>query len=223
MTPVPSTKEVRFAEGKATMIAGRTRQSLLRSPRGRRSSEEVTKLVHAAAGGDELAWDALVGEFAGMIWAVARAHRLADADAADVAQATWLRLLEHLKQLNDPARVGAWLATTARRECLRVLRESQRSLPFGDDEPEWKSYETAPGDALLVRERDDALWRSFWCLRASDQALLRLLMADPRPPYEEIAAALSMPIGSIGPTRQRALERLRQELDGQGTLSLMTA
>jgi RNA polymerase sigma factor (sigma-70 family) len=198
-------------------------QSLPRPARGRCSSEAVTKLVKAATAGDECAWDGLVCEFAGMIWAVARAHRLHDADAADVAQATWLRLLEHLKQLNEPARVGAWLATTARRECLRVLRESQRSLPFGDEAPDWESSEIPPGDALLVRERDEALWRSFLRLRASDQALLRLLMADPRPPYEEIAAALNVPIGSIGPTRQRAFERLRQELDGQGTLSLMTA
>lgn len=158
-----------------------------------------------------------------MIWAVARAHRLNDADAADVAQATWLALLEHLGRLHEPGLVGAWLATTARRECLRVLRIGERTLPFGDDAPECESSETPPGDALVIQERDDALWRSFGRLRASDQALLRMLMADPRPPYEEIAAALDMPIGSIGPTRQRALERLRHELASQGSLSLMTA
>jgi RNA polymerase sigma factor (sigma-70 family) len=119
--------------------------------------------------------------------------------------------------------VGAWLATTARRECLRVIRESDRSVPYGGEAPELPSSDSPPGEALLISERDDALWRAFARLRLSDQALLRLLMADPRPPYEEIAAALDIPIGSIGPTRQRALARLRRELNMQGTLFLMTA
>jgi len=188
-----------------------------------RTSEEVERLVGAAAAGDQRAWNALLDEFSGLLWAVARAHRLSDADAADVVQSTWLRLFEHLEGLHDPARVGGWLATTARRECLRLLRKSERMVLFGDVAPERESSEIPPVDALLERERDAALWRGFTRLWTSDQALLRLLMADPRPPYEDIAAALDMPIGSIGPTRQRALERLRQKLDSQGSLSLMTA
>jgi RNA polymerase sigma factor (sigma-70 family) len=187
----------------------------------RLSAENITELVGAALAGEERAWNALVAEFGSMIWAVARAHRLRDADASEVSQATWLRLLEHLGKLTDPTRVGAWLATTARRECLRVLRESQRCGLYGDDAPERVSPEMAPDDVALLRDRDDALWRSFSSLRASDQALLRLLLADPRPSYEEIAAALDMPIGSIGPTRQRALERLRSELRREGTLGLL--
>jgi RNA polymerase sigma factor (sigma-70 family) len=194
-----------------------------RKARDRLPGHHLARLVNAAGGGDQRAWDALVREFSAMIWAVARAHRLHDANAADVAQATWLRLLEHLGRLNDPTRVGAWLATTARRECLRVIRESDRSVPYGGEAPELPSSDSPPGEALLISERDDALWRAFARLRLSDQALLRLLMADPRPPYEEIAAALDIPIGSIGPTRQRALTRLRRELNMQGTLFLMTA
>ena len=120
-----------------------------------------------------------------------------DADAADVVQTTWLRLLEHLGRLHDPARVGAWLATTARRECLRVLRDHERVSPFGESLLEQESADLAPVDAVLEHERDEALWRSFRRLHESDQALLRLLMTDPRPAYEEIAAALDMPIGSM--------------------------
>jgi RNA polymerase sigma factor (sigma-70 family) len=187
----------------------------------RLSGEALTQLVTSAACGEDSAWDALVGEFSSLIWAVARAHRLHEADAADVAQATWLRLVEHLSRLNDPSRVGAWLATTARRECLRVLRENGRNVLVGDEAIEPESSDPLPDDALLISERDDALRRSFSRLRASDQALLRLLAAEPRPPYEEISAALDMPIGSIGPTRQRALNRLREELAGQGALDLM--
>jgi RNA polymerase sigma factor (sigma-70 family) len=196
-------------------------QSGASATRTRLSAEHVTRLVGAAAGGDERAWNALVAEFGGLIWAVARAHRLRDADALEVSQATWLRLLEHLGKLKEPARLGAWLATTARRECLRVLRENERCVLYGDDAAEHVSPDMSPDDVALHGERDEALWWSFSRLRSSDQALLRLLMAEPRPPYGEIAAALDMPIGSIGPTRQRALERLRDELRRQGTLGLM--
>lgn len=188
---------------------------------GRLASDEVAALVALAVAGDQCGWDALVREFAGLVWAVARAHRLHDADAADVVQATWLRLLEHLGDLKDPARVGAWLATTARRECLRVLRDGGRHLPFGHDAPEYESPDRPPDEEVIIAERDRALWRGFERLRPSDQALLRLLMADPRPPYEEISAVLDIPIGSIGPTRARALDRLRQELASDETLTLL--
>jgi RNA polymerase sigma factor (sigma-70 family) len=203
------------------MIAALKPHSKPPAARERLAGDRVAGLVNAAGGGDPHAWNCLVSEFGGMIWAIARAHRLRDADAADVAQATWLALLENLDRINDPARVGAWLATTARRECLRVIRHGERRVLFGDDGPEHESAEPLPGDELLINERDDALWRSFSLLRPSDQALLRLVMADPHPPYEEIAAALDMPIGSIGPTRQRALARLREQLESQRLLTLM--
>jgi RNA polymerase sigma factor (sigma-70 family) len=185
------------------------------------STELVAKLVDAAARGDQRAWNRLIDAFGPMIWSVARAHRLRDADAADVAQATWVALLEHLSDIRDPARVGAWLATTARRECLRILRVGERRVLYGDDCPEHESSDPGPGDMLLLSERDSALWRSFSRLRPSDQALLRILMADPRPAYEEISAALDIPIGSIGPTRGRALARLREELEIERAVTLM--
>ncbi|HUA03443.1 MAG TPA: sigma-70 family RNA polymerase sigma factor [Solirubrobacteraceae bacterium] len=193
-----------------------------KAAQSRLSGERLSNLVDAAGAGDQCAWNRLVAEFGSMIWAIARAHRLGDADAADVSQATWLALFQNLGRLNDPERVGAWIATTARRECLRILRDSQRRIPFGDDVPEQESNEPWVGEALLTRERDQELQRCFARLRPTDQALLRLLTADPQPAYEEISAALEMPIGSIGPTRQRALQRLRELLASQQTLSLMT-
>ncbi|MBV9684547.1 MAG: sigma-70 family RNA polymerase sigma factor [Solirubrobacterales bacterium] len=192
-----------------------------RKAQRRLSAERVTELVDLAAASDQQAWNSLVAAFGPMIWAIARAHRLGDADAADVSQATWLALFEHLGRLNDPARVGAWLATTARRECLRILRDKERRVPVGDEFPEHESHDPLPGEQLLLSERDAALWHSFAKLRASDQALLRLLTADPAPAYEEISAALDMPIGSIGPTRQRALARLREQLGSARALTLM--
>jgi RNA polymerase sigma factor (sigma-70 family) len=203
------------------MVTGGWRNRIDRGTAGRRSGASAAQLVDRAGTGDQLAWNALVSEFGPMIWAVARAHRLSQPDAGDVAQATWLKLLEHLRDLHDPERVGAWLATTARRECLRVLRGAARYTPAGDD-----AFEAEPDDVrvdleLLVAERDAALWRSFERLRESDRLLLRLLMAEPRRPYEEIADMLGIPIGSIGPTRARALERLRRELAADESISLM--
>lgn len=171
----------------------------------------VAQLVRAAAGGDQKAWDSLVERYAGLVWAVIRGHRLTGADAADASQTTWLRLVEHAHGLQDPARVGAWLATTARRECLRVLRGSGRQIPYGDDLPEPVSDDESVADDLLRNERDAQLWEAFGRLPQRDQALLRMLVADPAPSYREIADALDMPVGSIGPTRARCLERLRRE------------
>jgi RNA polymerase sigma factor (sigma-70 family) len=193
-----------------------------RAGRERRDGATVTRIVGAAAAGDHGAWDALVDEFGGLVWAIARAHRLSDADAADVAGATWLALVEHLPDLREAERVGAWLATTARRECLRVLRNAQRQVPTGDDLGERPADVADVATGLLTDERDTALWQAFRRLGTRDQALLRLLVADPQPSYEQISAALHMPIGSIGPTRARALERLRREIERDGVVAATT-
>jgi RNA polymerase sigma factor (sigma-70 family) len=182
-------------------------------PSIRGSTDWIIHHVQQAAVGDRDAWSEIVEEFEGMLCAVARGHRLSDADVADVAQTTWLRFAENLNRLQDPSRVGAWLATTARRECLRTLRTSARELPAAEP-PEPVQPQVAPIDRnLLEAERDEELRAAFRRLPARDQALLRMLVADPQPSYEDIGAALQMPIGSIGPTRGRALERLRVELE----------
>ena len=170
-------------------------------------------LVQAAAQGDQEAWDMLVDRFGGLVWSVARSHRLHGADAADVSQTTWLRLVEHLGRLRDPDRVAGWLATTARNECLRVIRKAGRQVPTGDEEQFERGGEDAEPDLpLLTAERDSELWRAFAGLSPRCQTLLRLLMADPPAGYQDIAAALEMPIGSIGPTRGRCLGALKERL-----------
>ena len=170
------------------------------------------RVLAAAARGDQAAWNEIVERYSGMLWAVARAHRLSTGDAADVVQTSWLRLVEHLPEIRNAGGIGAWLATTARRECLRTLRRAARSEPSDELDVLAGSRPTHVDGRLLRDERDAALWRAFERLPARDQALLRLLTAEPAPSYEEISAALKVPIGSIGPTRARALERLRREL-----------
>lgn len=173
--------------------------------------DPVAPLIAAAAAGDASAWDTLVERFSGLLWATARSHRLDASDAADVVQTTWLRLLENLDRIQDAERLGGWLATVARRECLLVLRRSNREPPVPADEVLDRVPDPrAPLDAALLREeRDAALWRCFDQLPDPCRRLLRVLVADPPPAYADVAAALDMPIGSIGPTRARCLGKLR--------------
>jgi RNA polymerase sigma factor (sigma-70 family) len=169
----------------------------------------MARVVRAAADGDDAAWRELVGRYGGLVWSVARSHRLSQADAGDVVQSTWLKLVQHLVGLKNPDAVGAWLATTARRECLRVIDAAKHQIPFGDDLPEPAAGDARLDDELLCAERDSILWRAVSLLRPEDQALVRMLASDPPATYAEIGVALDMPIGSIGPTRARCLERLR--------------
>jgi RNA polymerase sigma factor (sigma-70 family) len=178
--------------------------------RGERCTES---LVAAAAAGEQQAWSELIDRYAVLIRTVCRCHRLCDADADDVAQLTWLRAVEHIGRLRDPERFGAWLGTTARRECLRVLHGRKRTVPTADEvaDPLFADH-TDPDEIALAAERRAAVRRALGTLPPRQQRLLRLLHSGSHPSYEAIGAALSMPIGSIGPTRGRAIERLRKEL-----------
>ncbi|WP_117212444.1 RNA polymerase sigma factor [Allorhizocola rhizosphaerae] len=175
---------------------------------------DTVVLLESAAAGDQRAWDSIVDRYSGLVWSVARGFRLNQADAADVHQATWLRLVEQLGSIRDPERLGAWLATTARREALGLLRRANRDVPT-DDMFAFERQDVArpePDHHVLVRERDHALWRAFSELPGSCQSLLRMLLVDPPPSYAEVSAALDIPIGSIGPTRARCLEHLRRKV-----------
>jgi RNA polymerase sigma factor (sigma-70 family) len=173
---------------------------------------DVKDLLSAAADGDQAAWNALVDRYNGLMWSIARGFRLGAADAGDAVQRAWLKLVENLDRIQEPERLAAWLATTVRRECLQLIRRNARTRPMDEtDQPELADATTPPvDDALLRQERDAELWRTFARLNERCQRLLRVLMAAPAPAYTEVAAALDMPIGSIGPTRQRCLARLRE-------------
>jgi RNA polymerase sigma factor (sigma-70 family) len=174
-------------------------------------SQDLTPIVRAAGQGDDAAWEALVERFSGLIWAVARGHGLSSADAADVSQTCWLRLAEHLGRIRDPERIGGWLATTARNESVNLLRHARRCVALGEDgEIAMPTECTDVAARLLAGERDVALWRAFESLPPRCKTLLRVLTMDPAPTYVEVSAVLGMPVGSIGPTRGRCLQSLRE-------------
>jgi RNA polymerase sigma factor (sigma-70 family) len=175
------------------------------------SEPDIGLLVERVRDGDNEAWVALTDRYTNLLWSIARGLRLSDADAADAIQTTWLRLVERLDSVREPERLGSWLATTMRRECLAGLKRNARMQVTASEDWDEIPATADPLDAALLREeRDAALWRAFAALRPRCRTLLRVLMADPAPSYVEVASALNMPVGSIGPTRRRCLELLRQ-------------
>jgi RNA polymerase sigma factor (sigma-70 family) len=173
----------------------------------------VAELVTRARNGDNQAWDAIVERYAPLIWSICRRHRLGDADAQDVGQRVWLQLVDQLDRLRDPAALPGWLATTSRRECRRVLRalRGPGSASCGldaeilaDDRAEMAEQE------LLAAERHAALREALGHLPRNCQRLVALLIEDPPVPYAVISARLGIPVGSIGPSRARCLDKLRR-------------
>jgi RNA polymerase sigma factor (sigma-70 family) len=172
---------------------------------------DVAQLVRQAAAGDHDSWERLVDKFARLIWAITRDFKLSESDAADVAQATWLRLLEHIDRIEYPERVGSWLATTARNECLRSLAARKRVV-LAHDEIQLEGVAARQPDVdegLLAAERAQVVREALTQLPRRWQQLLELLISDPPVPYAEISDRLDLPIGSIGPTRRRCLAQLQ--------------
>jgi RNA polymerase sigma factor (sigma-70 family) len=188
-------------------------------------AQPLALLVRAAAADDRAAWNALVDRFSGLLWSICRSFGLNGADAGDAFQLTWLRLLEHLDTIEDPARLPGWLATTCRRECMAVLRRGKRVLPTADDAlfDRFAGQAAAADLATLVSDRDAGLWRAFNRLTERCQQILRVLVLEPddgAPSYDWAARMLGMPKGSLGPTRGRCLAQLRKFLDTEGISGL---
>jgi RNA polymerase sigma factor (sigma-70 family) len=173
-------------------------------------------LVSAACARDPQAWEEIVRRYRGMVGKVARSYRLSDADTADVLQNTWLRALERLDTMREPDRLSGWLATTARRECLAVLRRSGRELPDGLFEAEVSGSTTCPETVVLSRETRGMVARAVAQLPQRRRTLVRALFADDDVHYADISQALDLPPGSIGPTRGRVLRTLRRSLEHVG-------
>ena len=175
-------------------------------------------LVKAAAAGDAQAWNQIVDDYSRLVWSVARGFRLSVADAADVSQTVWLRLVENLDRIQNPEQLAGWLATTARRESLRLIRKAQREIPDSEEAEENTSFfgnaeDDGDPEAALVAEQDRTdLWQAFSTLSERCRNLLRVVAVTPLESYAAVAEALGMRVGSIGPTRSRCLEHLKRAL-----------
>jgi RNA polymerase sigma factor (sigma-70 family) len=179
-----------------------------------RDDPAVVDLVLRARDGDGKAWDGIVERYAALIWSVCRRYGLSGGDADDVAGSVWLRLVEHLDTLREPAALPGWLARTTQRECLQALRARKRQVPVDDPDP--AGGPPGGGEAggldndLLVAERRHALRTAFAQLPARCRELLGMLFADPPVPYAQIGADLGLAVGAIGPSRRRCLDRMRR-------------
>jgi RNA polymerase sigma factor (sigma-70 family) len=178
-----------------------------------RDDPVVTALVTRARNGDTQAWHAIVERYASLIWSICRRYRLGDADAEDVSQNIWLNLVRHLDTVRDPAALPGWLAITTRRECDRKVRAAAgpHAARYLLDAEILADQRAVPADQeLLEAERHAALREVFAALPPSNRQLIAMLTADPPVPYTEISARLGIPVGSIGPTRRRCLDKVRR-------------
>lgn len=175
----------------------------------------VASLIRLAAQGDRQAWNHLIDRYGRLIWSITKRFSLAEGDAADVVQTTWMRLIEHIDRIEHPDRVGSWLATTARNECVRHVIARNKTV-LVREHAQFDGADThlpAIDEALLAAERAAGVRAAMARLPAQWQQLLELLMADPPVSYAEISDQLGLPVGSIGPTRGRCLARLRVLLE----------
>lgn len=169
----------------------------------------VTPLLESAAGGSESAWREIINRYTPLVFAVCHRFQLTGPDADDVCGSVWLRLVIYLDRIREPEALPGWLRTTARHECLVLLRHKNRQIPMNDlriDEPS----AAEPDTRLVAEERHTAAHHAVSGLPQRDQKLLWMLFSDPPPSYQEISSTLKIPIGTIGPTRARCLTKARR-------------
>ncbi len=173
------------------------------------SSPTTAELVRAARDRQPGAWYELVSRYEGLVRGVVGSYRLQEADAADAVQNTWLRAFQRLDTLRDVNSLGGWLTTVARRECLALLARSRREAPAEIGEAHLVGGEPGPEGVVLAEEARRAVARAVSELPVKRRELVRVLFSTNRPNYAEVSRLLGLPVGSIGPTRQRTLRTLR--------------
>jgi RNA polymerase sigma factor (sigma-70 family) len=176
-----------------------------------------TDLVERVRAGDQQAWAELIARYGGRVWAVARSQGLDRERASDVVQTVWLNLLHGIDNIREPGAIAAWLVTVARREAIRVDRLSKRAVLVDEGSFERRAAVTDDLDRVAIRNDNSVLiQRAVGHLGDRCRELLRLLYSSDELSYTEIAATMQMPIGSVGPTRARCLDRLRTLATAEG-------
>jgi RNA polymerase sigma factor (sigma-70 family) len=186
------------------------------SPASTQTRESTTALLQAADGRHPLAWEELVRRYSRLVRSTVASFRLQEADAEDAIQNTWLRVMERMDTIRDPERLGGWLATTASRECLALLRRGRREVPDDVAGKQLVATEDGPDVAVVTGEVRRAVGNAVGELTERRQELIELLFYQPDCSYAEVSRATGMPQGSIGPTRRRVLRELRGTLEQRG-------
>jgi RNA polymerase sigma factor (sigma-70 family) len=172
-------------------------------------SVSMGSVVQLAARGDEFAWNDIVREYTPLLASVCRRYGLSKVDSEDVRGRVWMHLLTNIRCLREPAALPGWLRTTTRRECHHMLLGRPRQGTFYEEQE--VAGTDSPSDArLLAEEQRILLQQAVDGLAETDRRLLAMLFSDPPKSYAEISLTLDMPVGAIGPTRQRILKRLRR-------------
>jgi len=182
------------------------------------ATQSTTDLLLRACDRDSKAWDEIMRRYSGAVFAKVRSFELQDADARDAVQMTWLRLAENCHRIQFPEHLGGWLATTASRECLRILRHQAQHAPTPPDAAARQAADESVGPEQHAVDSDTAarLWGLVATLPPRRQTLIRELFVNNPRPYAEVARNTGIPTGGIGPTRARALKQLRRRLDERG-------
>lgn len=175
----------------------------------------VDDLLPAATAGDQVAWAELVVRHSGVVAAVVAGFRLQESDAADVVQNTWLRLLTYSAAIRDPRKLPGWLATTARREALALMRRSRTEIASATAGDMLPAVEPTPEDVVVTADTHAAVRAATGALSDRRRLLVDVLFFQPPQSYEEVARRTGMPLGSIGPTRRRTLQELQHLLSDQ--------
>jgi RNA polymerase sigma factor (sigma-70 family) len=171
-------------------------------------------VLGAARTGDKTAWDEIVRRYEGSVRAAVASYRLNPADAADAVQNSWLRLLEYASTIRDPEKLGGWLTTTARRECLALIRRRSIERPSAIIDSDHASLEPTPEAVVITAETHAHVRLATDALSSRARTLIEALYYWPCGSYAEVAQHTGMPIGSIGPTRVRTMRCLRRSLNG---------
>lgn len=178
------------------------------------AASSAADLLLRIGDGEPAAWDEIHRRHEKLVYATVRSFRLQEADALDAVQMTWLRLAENAHRIRFPEQLSAWLATTARRECLRIVRQAKPASGAIGIAPETVvDPSMGPEQRVIDADTSRTLWKFVAELSPRRRTLLQTLFTDNPRSYAEVADAAGIPPGGIGPTRARALQQLRRRLN----------
>jgi RNA polymerase sigma factor (sigma-70 family) len=171
------------------------------------------ELVAGIRAGNESAWRDMTEQYEPLLRWLARQCGLSAEDAGDALQLTWLRCLEHIDQLSDADRLNGWLVTICRRECIRLATKARREVPLGEPEMA-RLIDDGPGQGdpcaeAALRDQCNRLYHAILALPGRQRMVLIELLRRGDQSYLDLSRRLGLPVGSIGPTRKRAVSRLR--------------